>query len=265
VSDTAITDARLQLRVRRRRNALMAKYLLVGLLGAVLVGHALGALVAFTRIKQVIVQSPDPGVAQEVSEVLDVPPWANLVTSRLSLIAGQAERCPRVKRADFERKFPDRLIVTVEPRQPLLAWEKGDQWMLVDPEGVCLYWTSRPDEALLRVTGLALQARVGQRLSGEWFERSCVVAEALAKAERYRPWTLDASCPSELSVLTGSGIRGIVGTTDADLDRRVRIFAEALVEYEKQGKRLGLMELRTDPPIAWPEGERPDRSGGVSP
>jgi hypothetical protein len=237
----------------------MAKYLVIGLIGALLLGQGFGALVALTRIKQVVIQSPDPRLAQEVGQAIHLPPWANLVTSKLSLIARQAETCPRVKQADFERKFPNRLILVVEPREPRLAFEKNGRYLLVDGEGVCLSWTTCPDKALLRVEGMGVDAQVGERISGEWFERSCAVADAVAGAESLRPWTVDVSYPPELSVSAGSGARGIVGDSD-DLARRVRVFVEALTEYGKQGKRVGLMELRTDPPIMWPEDPRPTQA-----
>jgi hypothetical protein len=50
-----------------------------------------------------------------------------------------------------------------------------------------------------------------------------------------------------------------------DLERRVEVFVEALGEYEKQGQRIGLMELRTDKPIVWTEEHRPDRAPAAQP
>ena len=251
-------DVRLQERARRRRTALMARIFAFSLVGAVALGLAFAALVAVTRIRQVVVLSPDPKLAEEVRQAVRIPAWANLTTSKLNLIARQAEGVPGVKRADFERKFPGRLILTVEPREPRLAFEKAGRYLLVDDEGACIAWTTRPDEALLRVKGMEVNAEAGQRISGEWFGRSCTVAKAVADAERFRPWTFDVAYPPELSVITGSGARGIVGLSE-DLERRVRLFAEALAEYEKQGQPIGLMELRTERPIIWREDQRPDK------
>jgi len=250
-------DFRLEGRARRRRTALMARIFTVGLLTAVGLGLAFAALAAFTRVRHVVVQCSDPNLAREVSQVVRVPPWANLVTSKLSLIAGQAETVPGVKQASFERKFPDRLILVVQPREPLLAFAQGGRYLLVDREGACISWTKQPDKRLLRVKGMRFGAKPGQRISGDWFERSCTVADAVADAEASRPWTFDVHYPPEVSVIAGSGARGIVGNCE-DLDHRVRLFVEALAEYHKQGKAVGLMELRTDRPIVWTEAQRPD-------
>lgn len=257
-------DVRLQERARRRRTARMARIFAFGLVGAVGVGIAFAALVAVTRIRQVVVVSSDPKLAEEVRQTIRVPAWANLTTSKLNLIAAQAERVPGVKCAGFQRKFPDRLIVTVEARVPRLAFEKNGRYLLVDEEGACIAWTTRPDQALLRVKGMGVKAEAGQRISGEWFDRSCTVAQALADAERFRPWTFDVGYPAELSVIAGSGARGIVGLSD-DLERRVKVFAEAVADYEKQGKPIGLMELRTERPIIWPEDQRPDKAPAAQP
>jgi hypothetical protein len=242
----------------------MARIFVLSLLGAIGVGLGLAALVAVTRIRQVVVQSSDPKLAEDVRQAIRIPAWANLTTSKLSLIAAQAERVPGVKRADFERKLPDRLVLTVEPRVPRLAFAKSGRHLLVDDEGACIAWTTRPDSTLLRVKGMEVNAEAGQHISGEWFVRSLTVAKALADAERFRPWTFDVGYPAELSVIAGSGARGIVGLSD-DLERRVSLFVEALQEYEKQGKPIGLMELRTERPIVWEEGQRPDQVPAAQP
>jgi len=242
----------------------MARIFALSLVGAIGAGLAFAALVAVTRIRQVVVRSTDPKLAEDVRQAIRVPVWANLTTSKLSLIAAQAERVPGVKSANFERKFPGRLIVTVEPRVARLAFGKAGRFLLVDQEGACIGWTTRPDKALLRVKGMEVSAEAGQRISGEWFDRSLTVAKAVADAERFRPWSFDVSYPPELSVISGSGARGIVGLSD-DLERRVRVFAEALAEYEKQGKPIGLMELRTERPIVWQENQRPDKVPAAQP
>ncbi|MGQ9729663.1 MAG: cell division protein FtsQ/DivIB [Candidatus Zipacnadales bacterium] len=251
-------EQRKRLRQHRKRVALMVRYFIIGLLGALSGGFGLGVLVAGLRVTEVVIQCSDRSVAEEVQVNLTLPRWTNLVTSNLAHIARQAETCPRVKRAEFRRKFPHRLVLTLQPREPLLAWGKNGRYMVVDPEGVCLYWTDRPDPSLLRVKGVALKARVGQRLTGEWFERSRTVATALAQYDNFEPWTLDASLPPELSLVTAGGARGIVGTCP-DLERRVRLFAEVITEYNRRGRSIGLVELRTDPPIVWEENSRPDR------
>lgn len=254
-----VAEVRMQGRVRRRRTALMARIFVCALAIAVGVGLLFAALVAGTRIRHVTVISRDRGLAAEVSRSLQIPPWANLITSKLSRIADQACRLPKVKSVDFRRKFPDRLILTVEPREPCMAFEKGGRFLLVDDEGLCTEWTPRPDRGLLRVKGMGVKADAGQRISGKWFERSLLVARTVAPADQHEPWTFDVHYPPELSVETGSGARGLVGNSP-DLGRRVGVFIETLDEYKRQGRRIGLMELRTDQPITWTEEHRPDKA-----
>jgi len=258
-SPIAVADGRTEGRSRRRRTALMARIFAWALFAAIGLGLALGAVAAVTRIKHVTVQSRDAALARQVSRNLRIPPWANLATSQLRRIADQAEASPRVKRAQFQRRFPDRLIVTVEPRTPCVAYEQQGRFLLVDDEGICTEWTQRPGSGLLRVKGMGFTAEPGHRMKGDWFRRSLLVARTVAAADKRRPWTLDAHYPPELAVVTGSGARGIVGNSE-DLERRVNVFVEALAEYEKKGQPIGLMELRTDKPLVWTEEHRPDKT-----
>lgn len=257
-----ISDIRARVRAKRRRTALMVRIFVFGLCGTVLLGWTIGALAAFTQIRQVTIRCSDATLAYEVSQSFRLPVQANLITSRLSHLVREVERLPRVKSVQFRRQFPDRLILVVEPRQPVIAFNKRGRYLLVDREGMCLAWTTRPPRDLLRVEGMAINADVGQRIGGEWFDCSRVVLDAISSAERFGPWVLDVHNPPELSLITGSGVRGIVGHDCDELGRRARIFVEALKQFEAQGKSIGLMELRTERPIVWSEHQRPDRPGG---
>jgi hypothetical protein len=222
-------------------------------LGVGLAGLALGAGEALLALRELRVTSSDRTLAQEVARKLVIPPRANLLTTPVVDFAREAEKCPRVARAEVDRRLPDRLILTVYPRTPLLALKRNGKYLLVDGDGVCLYWCVRPSQALLRVGGWEpAEAEVGRRLSGEWLERCSDIAQALSAWPKQQPWSLDAHNPPELTVVSGSGARGIVGL-GADTIRRVKLFAEVLTALEASGHQVGRMELRTRRPIWWPK------------
>lgn len=250
-----VTTVRARSTVRRRRVARAVKVLVC----CALLGLGLGAGEALTRLRVIAVTSPDQTLAEEASQRLVVPPGANLLTTRIAQFARQAERCPRAKHAQVERRFPHQLLLTVQPRQPLIALRKASRYLLVDEEGVCLYWVQRAPQELLSVEGIPrVDVCVGDRASGEWFERSVEAATALLRAPDLGPWRLivNAKQPRESVLVAGSGTRGIVGMDD-ELPRRARLFAEVLEALQARGEKVRLMELRTRDPIWWRH-DRPD-------
>ncbi len=254
VRESSAVRSRSALRRRRTRRAVKVLILCVVLGSMVGVGEAL------TRLRVITVTSPDQTLAEEASKRLVIPTGANLLTTDIAQFARQAERCPRAKQARVERRLPDRLLLSVQPREPLLALRKRNRYLLVDEEGVCLYWVARPPKALLRVDGIPrIKVGVGDRASGEWFDRVRRVAQALSGAPDLGPWRLSVNArqPRESVLFAGCGTKGIV-SMDEELPRRARLFAEVLSELQSRGHEVRLMELRTSEPIWWgdeaPEG-----------
>jgi hypothetical protein len=235
--------------LRRRRAARAVKILV----GCVLLGLGVGVGEALTRLHVITVSSTDRTLAQEVARRLVVPPGANLLTTDIAQFARQAESCPRTKQARVRRDLPHRLLLTVKPREPLLALRKAGRYLLVDEEGMCLYWVERPSGDLLRVDGIPrVKVAVGDHATGEWFDRARQVAQALLQAPDLGPCRLlvNAKQPRESMLIAGSGTKGIVGM-DEGLSRRARLFAEVLAELQARGEKVRLMELRTRDPIWW--------------
>lgn len=223
------------------------------LICCVVLGSLVGLGEALTRLRVVTVVSADRTLAEEAARRLVIPAGANLLTTDIAAFARQAEQCPRTKQARVERKLPDRLLLSVQPREPLVALRKADQYLLVDEEGMCLYWVARPPKELLRVDGIPrIEVGVGDRASGEWFERVRGVATALSGARDLGPWRLivNAGEPRESALFAGCGAKGIVAMDD-ELPRRARLFAEVLKELQSRGHTVRLMELRTREPIWW--------------
>lgn len=238
-------------RCRRRRCARVVALLSL----SVGVGLALGAGESLLALRELRIVSTDRTLAAEVARNLTLPPHPNLLTTPIVQFTREAEKCPRVARAEIERRLPDRLILAVHPRRPLIALEENGRYLLIDEDGVCLYWCQRPRRELLRVAGWHPRgAQVGERLTDEWFERSRDIAQALSRSTKLQPWRMEASNPPELTVVSGSGARGIVGV-DGDTVKRAKLFAEVLQELEARGNQVGRVELRTRRPIWWPKSQ----------
>ena len=263
--DTASRERAHRRNFQRRRRRIGTAFVLA----SALAGLGIGAGQVWLRIESIAVQSTDVALADEVTEIIRVPADANLLTSDLNQFALQAQEHPRVGKVDVDRQMPSGLELTVQPREPIMALRRDDRYLLVDTEGVCLQWTNDPSQGVLRIEALpeeadlADAADVGGRFSGPWFERSRTLALSLDDADDLGPWTMDASYPPELALVTHDGVRGIVGA-HGDIERRARLFAELLRDLKSRQKNVGKMELRTERPVWWSVGKAAAGSTGRS-
>jgi hypothetical protein len=153
-----------------RRVSLRA-WLLV-LCAALLVGGFVGARHLTRESYAWDVFRVDPFQGIEVERPADAPaPWlaelstaAHRIAQRgpisifsdvdLGVVREEISRVPWVKRVDeIERRFPDRLYVRLDARQPVARVIHGERAEWVDPEGVLLPPPSSKDEAALRRLG----------------------------------------------------------------------------------------------------------------
>ncbi len=251
-SDTVSWERTRRRDLRRRKRQAFG----IVLATSVAVGLLLGAGQAWLRLERVTVRSSDVALAEEVSELIRVPEGANLLTTDLMQFVEQAQQCPRVGEVDVDRKLPDRLELTLHPRKPIMGLHHGGEYLLVDAEGVCLAWAKDPGQGVLRIDTLPDDAElgdasdVGGQFSGKWFRHSRALSLSREDAADLGPWVLDGAVAPELSVISASGARGVVGT-QGDIARRAKLFAELLRDLEKRGERVRKMELRTEDPVWW--------------
>lgn len=78
----------------------------------------------------------DEGVAREVAAGIRLPANTNMLRAPLGLVKRQAESCAAVREARVSRALPDRIIVTIERREPVAVVRRADAAFLIDPDGV---------------------------------------------------------------------------------------------------------------------------------
>jgi len=78
----------------------------------------------------------DSRIAAEVIDVIDLPANSNIIWAPLTLVREQADAVPAVRTAKVKRALPNRLIVTLERREPIGVIRGSSEAVLVDPEGV---------------------------------------------------------------------------------------------------------------------------------
>ncbi len=132
---------------------------------------------------------------REVLNALGIARNANVLTLRISQLAGRVEALSWVRSAVVRLDFPSRMIVEVVEREPL-AIVYTDAFYLMDGEGK-LFLKVNPEShaGLLLVTGVARQEiREGGVLSEEPLEAVKALLLALEKCQSWLPLSLISQC-----------------------------------------------------------------------
>jgi cell division septal protein FtsQ len=182
----------------------------------------------YFQLREVVVTSADPSVAEEVRSQLTLLPNPNTMFYPLGQLEAQAMRCPRVLRVDISRELPNRIVMAIVERQPRLALRGDRDYILVDAEGVLLFHTSRPPVTLPRVEGAQVgTASTGGRLSAEAVRCALECEEGARKGGMGLSFTLNLRTRYDLRLRTPSGTDVRLGGPD-NLVRKV--IAAAAIE-----------------------------------
>ena len=90
------------------------------------------------ELKQVYLAGRAHADAAVVKAALDVHPGQPVLSLDLHEMRTRLERIPEVKSASLSRRLPGELHVVLTERQPVALWQRGNQHVLVDDEGVVL-------------------------------------------------------------------------------------------------------------------------------
>jgi hypothetical protein len=203
----------------------------------VMASAALGVLHSdYFGVRQVIVSSPDPSVAEEVRAQLSLLPHPNTVFYPLSRLEVQAMSCPRVLRVDISRDLPSRIVVVVTERKPRFALRGDRDYVMVDADGVLLFHTTRPSVTYPRVEGAQVGAGpTGGRLSPDSVRCVLECEEGARKGGLGLSFTLNLGTRYDLHLVTTSGTDIRLGGPD-NLVRKV--IAAAAIERHALGRKM---------------------------
>ena len=94
-------------------------------------GYAAARLTPVFAVEQVEVRGASPSLAAPVRGVLGEARGESLLALDLGSLEGRVLDLPEVASAQWDRAFPNRLVVTVEPESPAAVLRRGsDAWLL---------------------------------------------------------------------------------------------------------------------------------------
>lgn len=127
-------------------------------------------------------------------------PGANLFALRTDAVAAQLEGLPAVAEAGVRVALPDRLILELREREPILVWVVGTRRLLVDVEGF-LFAEDRGTGAALPAVGDARAASAALAVGGRLEPVDLAVARQLGAI---RPAQLGSSAGSLVLAISDS-------------------------------------------------------------
>ncbi len=134
----------------------------------------------------------------QVLAAADVPHGTSLIGVNTGQIARRVEAIRQVASASVAKDWPDRLVITVKERVPVVAvGMAGGGYDLVDPAGVVVRWAGTPPAGL----PLYLTSLPGSALRGD----QGLATAAAVLAELSPPLSGQITEVSVIPVLTGAG------------------------------------------------------------
>ena len=168
----------------------------------------------------------------------------NIFTVEPQEVAGRLAALPTVREAEVWAELPDRLVVRLVERQPLLIWQVNGARYTIDADGYVI--TDQPTEEQLRDLVTVRVAgsdppQVGGRLEGDDVRTVVGMLRRLSQEPLF-PLTGVEYAPRPGLVLRGEGGWRLILGDDARLEEKVAV-AAALLQGERRWQTLDV----TDP------------------
>lgn len=209
----------------RRRATATSRLRRAGILAAVVAAVMLVTwLVGYSTLlaaEDVVVEGADGSLAEQVLGAAAVPLGAPLARVDTGAVAERVESVPEVAAASVSRGWPDTVVVTVTPRQPLASMASDGVWRLVDGDGVLFSEVADPAEGLPVLVASDSPDDLEARAAGASVA-SALPADVLAAVER-----IEAGSSVEVRLVLRDGRLVVWGSAD-DPERKAEVLTTLL-------------------------------------
>jgi|GEM_PF-865986 len=211
-------------------------------------------------VREVVVRG-DPRVVEQVAPRLELGANTGMALAPLGRLRRQAEQAPAVRAARVSRGFPNRLVVTVERREPVAVVRRPEEALLVDPEGVVFVVRDEWGWGLPELVGPSLaegeleSAQARAELSGLLAALRATALELCLGVTR-----LEYGEGGEITLTLGSGAQARLGRCER-LGVKAKLLARVVDTLGLEA--IGLVDV-SDPEAAYwrPAGGESEAAGG---
>lgn len=149
-----------------------------------------------------------------------------------------------VKSVSIERRWPGRMVIKVEERQPWGYWQVKDQLYVIDDEGVVLDG-GRPGEGTPTIVNVDSEQQFlpGERVDADAVALAKNLIESSPRALGRGVLALEYSDHSGLTALLSGGLRATFGDS-RDLDYKLSVLYVLLQRAQEQSFQVHAVDLR---------------------
>lgn len=193
------------------------------------------------ELAEVRVVGTDVLAPDRVREAADLEPGTSLLRLPLDEATARVRALPRVATARIDRVDPVTVQVTVEERIPTMAAHKGDQWVLVDDEGVVLARDRAPGLPTIVVEEGELPPPGGRVGANPALANAVMFQRALPGPTRSRVSAIRAEAEDRAVLVLRDGTRVEVGRA-TDVAAKARSLGAVLEDLD--GRPVTTIDVR---------------------
>ena len=184
--------------------------------------------------------SLDPAVVAELSGLKG----QNILQADTAAAKSRLLALPAVKDVSISRRWPGRVLVRIEERQPWGYWQVKEQPYVIDDQGVVLD-DARPEEGAPTIFELDSERRLvaGDRVYADAVSLSLQLIEESPRALKQNVTKLEYSAHSGLTVAFDGGLRATFGDS-RDLDYKLSVLYVLLENAQEQSFAVHSVDLR---------------------
>ena len=176
------------MKTKRKKRKLKKKYYIVRfvLIGIFCTSIYFIAMSSFFNIQILTVRDNAHYTEQQILTIGEIKKGGNLFKLSIKEIKDKLEADPYIKKAKISRKLPGEIIISVGERSEKGALPYGNDYIVIDEEGVVLRKTDREETALTLFVGMTLTSiETGKRLEVEETPMLLDALELLQKMEEH--------------------------------------------------------------------------------
>ncbi len=198
------------------------------------------------RVREVAVLGCETLLPADVAKATGLEYGQNVFLMDKQAVMDKLSADPRIKPVSVNIDYPDRVVVTIEERQPVGYIEKNGSLIVIGGDGYIMEVRPQPaGNERPMIYGLQADAfEVGQLLSSGDAFRVDVMKRTLTAAETagISLASLNVTLPADIIMTTTAGLTVELGD-DTRLEDKMALVTASVKEIETLGKECGLLDV----------------------
>ncbi|MBI4300851.1 MAG: FtsQ-type POTRA domain-containing protein [Chloroflexi bacterium] len=153
------------------------------------------------------------------------------------------EALPQLKGADVHRRIPNRVLVSVQERQPWAVWRMGELTYVIDAEGVVMDDGTAPPGLPVIMDTRRGQLKLGDKVDAGAVAVARQLGDILPRELGAKPIRFEYSDPGGLVVVTDKGWQARFGDGE-DLDFKVAVWKAVVAKAPGLNPKPRHVDLR---------------------